>query len=107
MESKPIWHSPQWITAIVALVTSLLTIPDVVGTYLSKAQDIKLAEQQIELAKIQNQDEIQKNKFKPLLTVIQNRPDDRPTILRFILETSENKALQSWAEAELTELDKD
>ncbi|NNE84770.1 MAG: hypothetical protein HKN28_12460 [Alphaproteobacteria bacterium] len=38
------------------VLAAFLTIPDVVGDYFSKQQDIKIAEQQVEAAKLSNAD---------------------------------------------------
>ena len=41
----PIWHSPAWITAIVALVSVFFTVPEVLGNYLSTEQATEAARQ--------------------------------------------------------------
>lgn len=53
-EPEAVWKRPGWITAIVGLITALLTVPDVVGTYLSKQQDIELAKENTEAVRILN-----------------------------------------------------
>lgn len=100
-KSIPIWHSPQWITAIITLASSFLTIPDVISSYLSKQQEIELSEQKVKLYRIENEDKIQINKFKPLVTVIQSKPENKAMVLRFISTTAENEKIKQWAKEEL------
>lgn len=98
---NPIWHSPAWITAIVGLVSVFFTVPDIVGSYLSKQQDIELAQRNVELAEIKNRDLEKTNHFKNLLTVLQQRPENREMVLRFIAATSDSLSVRSWADDEL------
>ena len=75
--SNPVWHSPAWITAMVALISVFLTVPDAVSNYLSKQQDIELAQKNIQLAEIKNRDIEKANLFKNLLTVVQQKPEKK------------------------------
>ena len=99
--SQPIWHSPAWITAIVAFITTMLTIPNTVGDYLSKKQDIELAQAQVRLAEIENRDRETENRYKPVITVRQTKPEERGMLLRFIAATADSSNTREWAQREL------
>ena len=108
---NPVWHSPAWITAMVGLISIFFTVPEVIGNYLAKEQEIDLVSKEIELAEIKNRDLEKSNYFKSLITVLQvnqktPRPDkDRAITLRFIFHTAEDPKIKKWAEAELIMMD--
>jgi hypothetical protein len=89
---SPIWHSPGWITAIVGLVGSFLTVPDRIGSYLTQSQQIEGAKQQQELELVTK-------------TMEQVGPE-RIFILRYIAATNDDMKAVEWATAEVSNLDK-
>ena len=52
--SEPIWKSPGWITALAGLVTAILTIPEIVGDYLTKRQEVSDKKQDSEFRIVSN-----------------------------------------------------
>ena len=52
--SEPVWKRPAWITAMVGLVSVFFTVPEIVGNYLTKQQEISLAKEQTEAIRLEN-----------------------------------------------------
>lgn len=105
-DSKPIWYSPAWIAAIVSLVTALLTIPEVIGNYYEKEQEIELAKETVRLAEIENEALLQNEHFKKLITVLnQKNPQERRIVLRFMATTLNDRKTIAWAIEELERLE--
>ena len=105
-EMKPIWYSPAWIAAIVSLITALLTIPQVVGDYFEKEQEVELAEEKVRLAEIENEALLQNEHFKKLITVLRERsPQERKIVLRFMATTLNDQKTIAWALQELERIE--
>lgn len=105
MDSKPIWHNPGWITAIVGLVSAFLTLPDVVGSYLTKQQDIELAKQETEAARLGNLDSKQDQEFKVIQNTLAQQGPERVFVLRYLAHTLDDQNARLWAEKEVSRLD--
>ncbi|WP_432698177.1 hypothetical protein ACQUQP_07495 [Marinobacterium sp. YM272] len=103
--TPPIWHSPAWITAIVGLVSAFLTLPDIVGNYLSKQQDIRLAEQKTEAARLGNLESKQEQEFKIVNNTLAQQGTERIFVLRYLAETLDDKDGKRWAQKEVERLD--
>ena len=97
--TKPIWHSPAWITAIVGLVGVFLTIPERVGNYFEKQQEITHLE-------IQNLDSRQEHELNVALNTLAQQGDERVFLLRYLAATHDDADAKKWAEGEVARLDK-
>lgn len=86
-EKRPIWHSPPWITAIVGLVGTFLTVPQYVGDYLQQQQTIDGARQAQELELVRE-------------TLLQ-KGTERVFLLRYIAATSDDDQARDWAADEV------
>lgn len=103
--SVPIWHSPLWITAIIGLVSAFLTVPEIIGNYLTKQQDIKLAEKKAEEIQINNEQSKQEQKFKIVNNTLAQQGSERIFILRYLAHTLDDPDAKKWAELEVERLD--
>ncbi|EMI4229830.1 hypothetical protein V6436_004146 [Vibrio vulnificus] len=105
MDSKPVWHNPGWITAIVALVSAFLTLPEVIGSYVSKQQDIELAKQTTEAARLGNLESKQEQEFRIVQNTLAQQGTERVFVLRYLAHTLDDENAKRWAEKEVTRLD--
>ena len=96
--TKPIWHSPAWITAIVGLVAAFLTVPEKVANYFQQQQDI-------ERLKIENQSSKQDKEFEVARNTLAQQGRERVFLLRYLAATHDDVDTKAWAEAEVTRLD--
>ena len=96
--NHPIWHSPAWITAIVGLVSAFLTVPEIVGSDLSKQQDI-------DTAKIANQGALQDQEFRVVKETLVNQDEERVFVLRYLAATHDDPDAKAWAQDEVQRLD--
>lgn len=96
--SEPIWKSPGWLTAIAGIITALITIPEQVGNYLSKMQDI-------EKAKVEQKSLQLKNTFQIVNNTLAQQGEERVFILRYLAATLENQQARNWAESEIALID--
>ena len=101
----PIWHSPAWIAAIVGLVSVFFTVPDLIGSYLSKRQDIELAKQETEAARLGNINSKQEQEFQIVNNTLANQGTERVFVLRYLAATLDDENARSWASAEVQRLD--
>lgn len=101
----PIWHRPVWITAIVGLVTALLTIPDKVSNYYSKQQDIKLAIEKTRSQSLINSNQKQEQEFKIFNNTLARQGHERVFVLRYLAKTLDDTAAKEWAQSEVERLD--
>ena len=97
-EAPPVWHRPAWITAMVGLVSAFLTIPDVVGDYLAK-------EQEIEATRIENEGSVQGQALELVQNTLSQQGDERIFMLRFFAATLQDPQAKAWAEGEVARLD--
>ncbi len=102
---RSIWHSPAWITAIVGLVSAFLTIPEVVGDYLSKKQDIELAKEQTVALRLRNIVAKQKQEFEIVNNTLAQQGTERVFILRYLAATLDDEDAKEWARDEVKRLD--
>ena len=101
----PIWHSPAWITAMVGLVSAFLTVPDQFGAYLSKRQDIELARQQTEAARLTNIDSKQAQEYEIVHNTLAQQGTERIFVLRYLAATLDDEDAKRWASEEVARLD--
>ncbi|MDE2810633.1 MAG: hypothetical protein OXN90_19630 [Gemmatimonadota bacterium] len=103
--SNPIWHSPAWITAMVGLVGAFLTIPQVVGDYFEKNQDIELAKEKTEAARIGNVESKQDQEFSIVNNTLAKQGTERVFLLRYLAATLDDPDAKEWAKMEVQRLD--
>lgn len=104
-KNMPIWHSPAWLTAIAGIVSIFLTVPDIVGNYLSKQQDIELAKQKTESLHLGNTDSKQKQEFEIINNTLARQGDERIFMLRYLAATIDDADAKKWAEKEVEMLE--
>lgn len=90
---------------MVGLVSAFLTIPDIVGNYLTKQQDIELAKEKTEGVRLGNLDSKQDQEFKIVHSTLAQQGSERVFILRYLAATLDDEAARSWAQGEVTRLD--
>jgi len=98
-QSKPIWHSPVWITAIVGLIGAFITIPDHIGNYFEKGQEI-------EKLRLQNIDSKQQQELSLVKETLSQQGTERIFLLRYLSKTVDDKEAKEWASEEVKRLDK-
>lgn len=103
---EPVWYRPAWVTAMVALVSAFLTVPDVIGDYYAKEQDIEIAKQQVEAARLGNLQSKQSAEFDVVQNTLSKQGDERIFILRYFAATLDDPEARGWAEAEVIRLDR-
>jgi len=103
--SIPIWHKPAWITAIVGLVSVFLTVPEIVGDYLTKQQDILIAKEKTEELRLGNLESKQDQEFKIVNTTLSKQGTERVFVLRYLAATLDDDAAKGWAQSEVVRLD--
>lgn len=104
--SKPIWHSPAWITAIVGVISAFLTVPEVVSGYLSKQQDIALAKQKTEEQRVKNENDKQSLEFTIVNNTLAQQGSERIFVLRYLAKTLDDTDAREWANDEVARLDR-
>lgn len=104
--AEPVWKRPGWITAMVGVVSVCLTIPQIVGDYLTKQQDIKLAEQKTESIRRQNLEMQQDQEFKIVSNTLSQQGSERIFVLRYLAATLDDESAKRWAQSEVQRLDK-
>lgn len=95
--SRPIWHSPAWITAIVALIGSFLTVPDRISGFFEK-------EQEIERLRLSNIQAKQEQELKLVKETLAQQGAERVFLLRYLAETVNDDDAKRWAKTEVTRL---
>lgn len=105
--SKPIWHSPAWVTAIVGVISAFLTVPDVVGNFLAQQQAVKLAEEQTKAQRLLNEGSKQDQELNVLReTLAQPSGLERVFVLRYLSRTLDDEDARKWAEDEVARLER-
>lgn len=94
-EKRPIWHNPPWITAIVGLIGTFLTVPQHVGDYLHQKQEIKILE-------TQNQGERQTQELGLIKEILKQKGTERIFLLRYISATADDPDAKIWATEEVS-----
>ena len=89
--SEPIWKSPGWITALVGLVTAILTIPEIVGNYYTSKQEVSESKQDSE--------------FRIVSNTLAQQGIERVFVLRYLAATLDDKDAKAWAADEVKSLD--
>ena len=93
-EKRPIWHSPPWITAIVGLVGTFLTVPDIVGNYFQQKQEIEILE-------TKNQGARQEQELGLVKATLAQQGTERVFLLRYISATADDDDARNWAKDEV------
>lgn len=96
--NEPVWKKPGWITAIVALISAFLTIPGIVGDYLSRKQDIELAREKTASVNLENQ-------FSIVQQTLAQQGEERIFVLRYMAATLDDTEAKAWAKVEVGRLD--
>jgi|GEM_PF-2945134 len=104
-ESKPIWHSPIWITAIVSLISILFTVPEVIGNYLTKQQDIVLAKEKALSVALKNDELKQDQTFTIVHNTLAQQGTERVFLLRYLSAALDDEKIANWAKEEVKLLD--
>ena len=105
LQEKPIWQSPAWLTAIVAVISAFLTVPEIIGDYLAKQQDIELAKEKTKSIQIGNIDSKQKQEFDIVNSTLAQQGEERVFVLRYLASTLDDPDAKEWAEGEVARLD--
>ncbi len=103
--TDPVWHRPAWITAIVAVISTFLTIPDKVGDYLAQEQMIEIEKQKVKAAEINNDHLKQKQEFSIIQNLLLHTGDERVAMLRYFAATLDDDDAKKWAKSEVERLD--
>lgn len=103
--SEAVWKKPAWITAIVGLISAFLTVPDIIGNYLTKRQDIELARENTEAVRVANVESKQDQEFKIVNSTLAQQGTERIFVLRYLAATLDDPAAKDWAGAEVARLD--
>ncbi len=101
----PIWQSPAWVTAVVGLVSAFLTIPQVVGDYFSKLQDVEIAKEQKESVRLGNLESKQEQEFRVVNSTLAQQGPERVFVLRYLASTLDDAEARNWAREEVNRLD--
>jgi len=96
--TKPIWHNPKWLTAIVAVISAFLTIPNVVSDWLT-------GQQEVELAKTEVAKQVQDIELQIITNTLAQQGQERVFILRYLARTHNDEDVQAWAAQEVERLD--
>lgn len=126
-ESEPVWKRPAWITAIVGLVSVILTVPEISSKYfekeqaillaklekkqelrlvgLEKEQELRLAELKVESKRIENQASAQQYEFEIVNNILAQKGPERVFVLRYLAATLDNQEARNWAAKEVERLD--
>lgn len=102
---KPIWYSPVWLTAIVGVISVFLTIPGIIGAYLTKQQDIEIAKQKTESIRLGNIESKQEQEFKIVNNTLAQQGSERVFVLRYLSFTLDDPDAKIWAKGEVHRLD--
>jgi len=102
---KPIWHSPVWLTAIVGVISAFLTVPDIIGSYLTKQQEIKLQKEKTEGFRLGNIESKQEQEFKIVNNTLAKQGTERVFVLRYLASTLDDTDAKKWAQGEVERLD--
>ncbi len=105
-EAEPVWKRPAWITAIVGVISAFLTVPDVVGNYLAKEQDIEIAKQEVMAAEIRNRGQTQDLEFSVIQNSLGQQGEERVFMLRYFARTLDDPEARGWAQDEVDRLDR-
>lgn len=89
--SEPIWRSPGWVTALVGLITAILTIPEIVGNYYTKQQEANESKQDSE--------------FRIVSNTLSQQGTERIFVLRYLAATLDDKDAKEWAKGEVHRLE--
>ena len=105
VSNDAVWKKPAWLTAIVGVISIFLTVPDVIGNYLTKQQDIELAKEKTAAARLKNLDLKQDQEFKIVNNTLAEQGTERVFLLRYLSATLDDPAAKTWASEEVNRLD--
>ncbi|QTH71199.1 hypothetical protein [Pseudoalteromonas xiamenensis] len=87
---QPIWMRPAWLTAIATIITVVLSVPNVIGDYFSKQQDI-------EIAKTKNRGELLAQEFSIIEKTQQKDGEERVFFLNYLSRVLDDPEGKKWA----------
>ncbi len=90
-EGNPIWHSPGWITACVALVTAFLTIPEKISKYYSE--------------RVETDSKKTESQLKVIEQALETDGNNRVFWLRYLAANSDDPSASAWAAEEVSRYD--
>lgn len=93
-EKRPIWHSPPWITAIVGLIGTFLTVPEILGNYFQQQQEINILE-------TKNLGARQEQELLLVKETLNQKGTERIFLLRYLSATADDDEARNWAESEV------
>ncbi|WP_089727778.1 hypothetical protein [Candidatus Thiosymbion oneisti] len=103
---EAIWKKPAWITAIVGLISVFLTVPEIIGNYLAKQQDIEIAKENTRALKLKNTESKQDQEFEIVNNILARQGTERVFALRYLAATLDDPDAKAWATKEVERLDK-
>jgi hypothetical protein len=102
---EEIWKRPAWIAAIVSLISVFLTVPEVIGNYLTKQQDIELAKEETATVRLGNIESKQDQEFKIVNSTLSQQGTERIFLIRYLAATLDDPDAKEWAKKEAERLD--
>ena len=102
---EPAWRSAAWITAMVGVVSAFLTIPKVVGDYFIKREEVQLAKETIQAARLDNLAAKQEQEFQVVRNALAQQGPERVFVLRYLAATHDQRETREWAQSEVEQLD--
>lgn len=106
MNNESVWKRPAWITAIVGVITALITIPDNIGNYYVKKAESNVKIAEIQATKIENKGSIQQQILQIVSEVQKQKGEERVFMLRYLAKTLSDSGAKKWAEVEVERLDR-
>ncbi len=104
-QHEPVWKRPAWLTAIVGVISVFLTVPDKIGDYLTKQQDVEIAKQKVTAAELENRQSKQDQEFIIVQNTLAQQGPERVFLLRYFAATLDDDEAKQWAAAEVKRLD--
>lgn len=101
----PVWKHPAWLTAMVAVISVFLTVPDKIGDFFTKKQDIEIAKAEEQAAKLRNEQSKQDQEFLIVQNTLTQQGTERVFLLRYFAATLDDVDAQTWAKAEVKRLE--
>ena len=102
--SEPLWKRPAWITAMVGVISIFFTVPEIIGDYLTKQQDIELAKEKTKSVELQNKETKQDQEFKIINSTLAQLDTERVFLLRYLAATLDDPEAREWAKVEVERL---
>lgn len=98
MNDEPVWKRPGWITAIIGLLSAMLTIPNITGEYL-------IAREKTVEIRTKNAGSKQEQETKVINQIISQQGTERIFYLRYLAATLDDELARKWAANEVSRLE--